>query len=100
MQEIADLQSASSLLQWDQETYMPIGASEFRGRQIATLSGLAHEKFTNGEIADLVAKLLDSDLNDVSYKRSLRRIQKDLIRKQKFSRDFVEKQAIAISRAY
>jgi carboxypeptidase Taq len=100
MQEIADLQSASSMLQWDQETYMPIGASEFRGRQIATLSGLAHEKFTNGEIADLVAKLLDGDLNDVFYKRSLLRIQKDLIRKQKFSRDFVEKQAIAISRAY
>lgn len=100
MQEIADLQSASSLLQWDQETYMPSGASEFRSRQIATLSGLAHEKFTSGEIADLVAEILESDQNDPLFKRSLLRIQKDLSRKQKFSRGFVEKQSIAISKAF
>lgn len=100
MQEIADLQSASSLLQWDQETYMPEGASEFRGRQIATLTGLAHEKFTSGEIADLVSELLDSEQNDPLFRRSLIRVQKDLSRKQKFSRGFVEKQSIAISKAF
>jgi len=100
MQEIADLQSASSLLQWDQETYMPSGASEFRSRQIATLSGLAHEKFTSGEIADLVAEILESNQNDPMFKRSLLQIQKDLSRKQKFSRSFIEKQSIAISKAF
>lgn len=100
MQEIADLQSASSMLQWDQETNMPIGASEFRGRQIATLSGIAHEKFTDGQVSDLLEELLEKSHEDPLLKRSLLRIQKDLNRKQKLSREFVEKQAIAISKAY
>jgi carboxypeptidase Taq len=100
MQEIADLQSASSLLQWDQETYMPVGSSSFRARQIATLSGLAHEKFTSGEISDLVSGLLELDLLDPLYRRSLLRIRKDLGRKEKLNRDFVEKLSQSTSTAY
>jgi carboxypeptidase Taq len=53
--EINDLESAAALLSWDQTTYMPPGGAEARGRQLATLGRLAHEKFTD----DAVGKLLD-----------------------------------------
>ncbi len=44
--EIDDLNSASAVLQWDQETYMPPRGQAGRGRQLATLAGLWHEKIT------------------------------------------------------
>jgi Zn-dependent M32 family carboxypeptidase len=34
----ADVRAAISLLQWDQETYMPLKGGPSRGYQIATLS--------------------------------------------------------------
>ena len=45
--EVNDIQSASGLLHWDQSTYMPPGGAAARARQTATLSRLAHEKFTD-----------------------------------------------------
>lgn len=100
MQEIADLQSASSVLQWDQETYMPIGGASFRGKQIATLAGLSHEKFTSGEISDLVNSLLDENQTDQLFNRSLLRIKKDLSRNQKLNREFVEELSHATSEGF
>ena len=44
--EVDDLNRASAVLQWDQATYMPPGGAAARGRQVATLSRLAHEAFT------------------------------------------------------
>lgn len=55
LREVNDLESASALLGWDQTTYMPPGGAEARGRQMATLARIAHEKFTD----DAVGKLLD-----------------------------------------
>ncbi len=55
--EIDDLNSANSILGWDQATYMPPGGSAARGRQMATLGRLAHEKFTGPEIGKLLDEL-------------------------------------------
>jgi carboxypeptidase Taq len=56
---IAHLQSAASLLSWDQETYMPRGGGEARAEQIATLQGLAHERLTAPETEALLGQWLD-----------------------------------------
>ena len=42
--EVNDISSAAGLLYWDQTTYMPPGGAAARGRQMATLSRLSHEK--------------------------------------------------------
>ncbi len=55
LNEAHDLQMVSDLLDWDQQTYMPPGASEARSEHYATLKRLAHEKF----VADEVGVLLD-----------------------------------------
>ena len=42
LQEINDLNSANSLLNWDMSTYMPPGGAPARGRQQATIGRIAH----------------------------------------------------------
>ncbi|PIE82165.1 MAG: carboxypeptidase [Chloroflexi bacterium] len=56
--EINDLDSAAAVLNWDQSTYMPPGGATARGRQMATLSRLAHEKFIDPEVGKLLDSLL------------------------------------------
>ncbi|MEJ5225768.1 MAG: carboxypeptidase M32, partial [Anaerolineales bacterium] len=56
--EISDLNAAAALLGWDQNTYMPPGAAEARGQQLATLSKLAHIKFTSLEVGKLLEDLM------------------------------------------
>lgn len=55
--EISDLKAALAVLSWDQMTFMPLGGAEARGRQIATLERLAHEKFISPEIGKLLDEL-------------------------------------------
>jgi carboxypeptidase Taq len=57
--EIEDLYAAAAVLHWDWKTYMPPKGVEARGRQLATLNQIAHEKFTNGAIAQLLEDLKD-----------------------------------------
>lgn len=77
--EVNDIRSAAGLLHWDQSTYMPPGGAEARARQTATLSRIAHEKFTDPAIGKLLdaltpyEKSLDYDSNEASLIRVTRR---------------------------
>jgi carboxypeptidase Taq len=77
--EIDDLEKAAAVLSWDQSTYMPPGGAEARGRHIATLTRLAHEKFTDPAIGRLLddlqpyAESLPYDSDDASLIRVTRR---------------------------
>ncbi|BBH53350.1 carboxypeptidase M32 [Fluviispira sanaruensis] len=77
--EITDLRAASSVLYWDQNTYMPPQGAEARGRQMATLSKVAHEKVTNAQIEKLFSDLegyekdLPYESHDASFLRLARR---------------------------
>jgi carboxypeptidase Taq len=68
--EVSDLNGASAVLGWDQETYMPPGGAQDRAMQLATLNRLAHEKFTSDEIGTLLEDLkpgingMDPDSDD------------------------------------
>lgn len=70
LQQADDLNMAAALLSWDQSTYMPAGGAEARGRQMATLSSMAHQVFTDEEVGALledlapVASQLPSDADD------------------------------------
>jgi carboxypeptidase Taq len=55
--EISDLGAASSVLSWDQATYMPKEGAAARGRQSATLQRLAHEKFVDPALGRLIDAL-------------------------------------------
>lgn len=56
LQAISDLHGAAAVLNWDQATHMPPGGAAARGRQLALLSGLEHQRMIEPEIG----RLLDS----------------------------------------
>ncbi|HTD47167.1 MAG TPA: carboxypeptidase M32 [bacterium] len=97
---IADLHSATALLRWDQETYMPPGGAGIRAQQLATLSRLAHERFTSPLTGSLLEETepllsrLDSDSDDAALLRVTRR---DFDRARKLPAEFVEERARAAS---
>ena len=51
---VADLDSAASVLRWDQQTYMPRGGVAGRAEQLATLNRLSHEMIASGETTRLI----------------------------------------------
>jgi carboxypeptidase Taq len=77
--EADDLDKAGAVLAWDQTTYMPAGGAPARGRQLATLARLAHEKRTAPAIGRLLDALqpysesLPFDSDDASLIRVTRR---------------------------
>lgn len=84
--EVNDLHAAAALLYWDQSTYMPPGGAEARGRQIATLSEAAHQKFTD----DAIGKLLD-DLRPYAESQPYDSDEASLIRVARRDYDFAVK---------
>ncbi|MEO8178031.1 MAG: carboxypeptidase M32 [Deltaproteobacteria bacterium] len=62
--EIDDLDSTASLARWDQMVCMPSGGGSARGRQLATLGRLAHEKLIDPEMGRLLDRL-DHELHSL-----------------------------------
>jgi carboxypeptidase Taq len=92
--EIDDLESAALLLDWDQNTYMPPGGGPARARQIATLRRLAHEKFTDPELGNLLDDLhpYEDSLSYDSDEASLIRVtRRDYERALKVPPEFVSR---------
>jgi carboxypeptidase Taq len=79
LREIDDLHGAAALGRWDQMTYMPRGGGAARARQLATLSGLAHEKLVDVEMGRLLDRAerqtagLPPDADDAALVRLTRR---------------------------
>lgn len=77
--EVEDLGHASAVLSWDQATYMPPGGAPARGRQMALLSRLAHERATDAALGHLLddlrpyAESLPYDSDDAALIRVARR---------------------------
>lgn len=84
--EVNDLNHAAALLRWDQTTYMPPGGAPARGRQVATLSRLAHEKFTDAAVGQRIEQAeretasLPADSDEASLVRVARREYEQAVR--------------------
>src|SRR5213594_2665457 len=98
---IAHLNSAASVLSWDQETYMPPGGGEARAEHLATLQGLAHERLTSRETEDLLGRWLDlktgkplsgaADGEDPVARALLRETWRDYTKAKQVPNDFVRR---------
>ena len=91
--ELGVLESCSSLLGWDEQTYMPEGGSAHRGEQMGLLAGLQHERTTDPRIGDLLAIVEGSDLvadPDSSSAVNIRELRRSYDRRTKLPRDLVE----------
>ena len=52
---VDDVNHGSAVLQWDQETYMPAQGATARGKILATLAGIHHDKMVAAEMSDALA---------------------------------------------
>ena len=103
LQEVYDIRGSSAVLYWDYATYMPPEGAEARGRQMATLQKIAHEKLTDPAIGRLLDDLqpyaeahpYESDI--ASYCRIARR---EYEKASKVPSDLVQKIAEHSAEAY
>jgi carboxypeptidase Taq len=74
--EISDVERASYLLSWDQETKMPPLGAPARAEQLATLARLAHELGTAPELGELLEELraLEDGAEPGSFEASVVRV--------------------------
>jgi carboxypeptidase Taq len=97
MQKIADVKYASALLQWDQETYLPPRGAEIRGRQIATLTEIAHEQFTDEKMGGLLQDLAGAGGLTEMERRNVELSLYDYNKSKKLPSAFVRKSSEAIN---
>jgi carboxypeptidase Taq len=100
LQKIADIKYASAVLQWDQETYLPPKGNDIRGRQIATLSEIAHEQFTADKLGALLQELTaTNDLTDKEKRNAVLTLE-DYNRNKKFTGTFVRQMSEATNKTF
>lgn len=92
------LTGVSSLLGWDQETYMPPGASAIRAEQLETLAELTHKAKTSKAFVNALAKLIDIESGEPlakslpqSHLAALREWRRDYLKATALPKKFVVK---------
>lgn len=101
--EVADLYAAGAVLGWDQATYMPPGGAAARGRQMATLSSLAQEKFTDPAIGRLLDELqpwAESKGPESDEKALIRKTRRDYEKATKVPTTWVAKFSAHSAKSY
>ncbi len=98
------LSSVSMLLGWDQETYMPHEAIEFRSQQLEYLASLIHKEKTGLKFSKTLSKLIDIESGKVKdetlssqQKAALREWRRDYLQVVKLPLSFVKKISKATS---
>jgi carboxypeptidase Taq len=101
MQRIADVEHSIAVLNWDKEVNKPKKGADVRARQIATLSGIAHEMFTNDEFG-LQLKELHLNQEKLSPKqfKNICLTLKEYKKTKKLSKEFVERKSKVTSSTY
>jgi carboxypeptidase Taq len=100
--EVVDLHRAASLLEWDEQVYMPRGGAAVHGEMVATIRKTAHEKLTSDEVARLIDTLepsLPERHPDSDEHRLIAVTARDHRKATRVPADFVAEQAQAVSAA-
>ena len=101
MQKIADVEYSIGVLSWDKEVNLPPKGAAFRSRQVATLSGLAHNLSVDEDFGELLHDLSEygDDLSP-EQARNVELARKDYERATKFSEEFVMRSSQVTSETY
>lgn len=100
MQKIADVKYSAAVLQWDQETYLPTKGADFRGRQLATLSEIAHQWFVEPALGQLLKDLHERNDLQADQQRNITLSLEDYEKQKKFSPAFIRRLSEASSRCF
>lgn len=100
------LQGISSILDWDQETYMPPGSAGIRAEQLETMAGIIHQEKTSRKFATALSKLIDLPTGKLKTKKlsapqtaALREWRRDYLHETALPAKFVKELAKVSSQA-
>jgi len=96
VRQIALFASIESLLGWDERTMLPPAAAEYRTEQMALLSGMIHDRWTDPRFGDWLARLAESPLAGDPYSdtgATIRRIKRERDRRARLPKRLVEQLA-------
>lgn len=88
LSDVDALNAAISIMDWDQQTYMPPGGAEARAEHVSILSRMQHELFTAGETQELVRKA-KANASGEEELALLRVVQRDLDAETKIPAELV-----------
>ena len=100
---IRDLEHTAALLDWDQQTYMPVNAEPDRICQLTTIAGVIHEKMTSPDFAADLEKAAGEcrDFPPDSVETCLiRRLRRDFEKQSRIPASLVKQLAEASARAH
>ncbi len=97
---LADINAATAVLSWDQETYMPQGAAMGRAEQLSTLSALVHQMSVDGEYRALLEELRQSTELEEWQRHAVRESSRDQDLARKLPEEHVREFARATSLAH
>ncbi|MFT3992520.1 MAG: carboxypeptidase M32 [Luteolibacter sp.] len=98
--ECALIRSSAEVIGWDQETYMPPAAAEYRAAQLAWLSSRAHELATSDEWKQaLEAAEAADDGSDFTQSANLRQLRREFDRATKLPVELIARASSAASLA-
>lgn len=98
--ELAVINSSAETLGWDQETYLPPAAAEFRASQLAWLSSRAHELATSDAWKrDLEAAEAADNGSDAKITANLRELRREYDRATKLTVELVARESTTTSLA-
>jgi carboxypeptidase Taq len=101
LQQMADLEAAIAVLSWDKEVYMPEKGAPARTRQVATLSGMAHELFVDPVLEETLHSLKENpEALSPARQKNIERTLQDLSRVKKLNTAFVIERSKAVSETY
>lgn len=93
--ERALLTTTSSVLGWDQETYMPPGAVAYRAQQLAYLAGKVHALSTSDRWRELLEQAEADPAEDRVRQANLREFRHEFDRATKLPQQLVERETEA-----
>lgn len=102
-QEIGDilrLDATISLLNWDEETYLPLRARDERGEQAGTLETIRHARLVSDKLADLMEEAAAEGAGDASLARELHLLKRERKAALAVPEDLVRAYAAARSHAF
>ncbi len=94
---ISTLTSIEYILEWDQETFMPSAAVDFRADQIGLMAGHVHKLKTSSKFSHLLNQLIDLESGEISdpalspaQRAALREWRRDHLKAVKLPTSFVK----------
>lgn len=98
--DLTALEEVVGILNWDQEIVMPPGAVQARGRQLATVQVLAHERLTDPRLGELLQQLEADATLDPTQQANVREARRDFRKATQVPPELVRALATAAVRGH